>query len=633
MRWGLAIILVFSTAFAALDVIDVYRDSAFSTRGATFADGSTVHVSVHDGATSGGSRQVFVQNAAGQKISFFADWDGESYKGRFRISSSVTSDRDDVLQAADAEQVVIGAPSPVDIDSEGDGSNATIAADYTPPEITSCSFSPESWIGANKKFTAALKGEPGGSASVTIRLKQYALAESSPGDYSAGLFAEPGLVFDGKASCGLSDAAGNSAARESDNSVRIDGVAPVISIPSPESGEFLSAVSDASVTVADEGSGVAGVSLGAWRAANSSSGRYYFVPEAGLPEGRNVLTAEAVDSAGNAASLSWFFVVDTEPPKAEIVAPPFSEKRVKVKISVTDSLSPRIKCVIKTESAELGPFEFSNGTSDEFELALSEGEHSAEPRCEDLAGNKGEGKGAVFVVDESPPIVSAELEDRDGVFGPGQKVRLRVEAEDLSPVTSSAVELDGQEYSVKDGVVEFTPSGTGEFAVVATAADILGHEGSATVRFVVDAIPPEPASGVAAEPAFCTNYVSWNASPSDDVAGYNVYRGVAGGDESLVGSAESLEFADSDVLDKVEYVYSIRAVDKADNEALAESVRITASCPRITHSAGTGLAGLRSPPFYLGLASAIAFASLWILAAHSKLLAVKAIPKPGRPKL
>jgi hypothetical protein len=85
-----------------------------------------------------------------------------------------------------------------------------------------------------------------------------------------------------------------------------------------------------------------------------------------------------------------------------------------------------------------------------------------------------------------------------------------------------------------------------------------------------DVFPPEPPAGVTAigGPGFVA--LSWEAGKESDLAGYGVWRRLAGeGDFALVARLPQTEssFSDSKVEKGKKYEYAITALDRAGNES------------------------------------------------------------------
>jgi len=119
----------------------------------------------------------------------------------------------------------------------------------------------------------------------------------------------------------------------------------------------------------------------------------------------------------------------------------------------------------------------------------------------------------------------------------------------------------------------FFAKGAYDFTVWAT--DGAGNIGSRSGSFeVIDTTPPAPPTGVAGIlVSEVTVRVSWNPSPSADVAGYHVYRGGPSGGPfvrrtpSAVPASGTLQFLDSAVEPGATYSYVVTAVDDSGNES------------------------------------------------------------------
>ncbi|HOO55336.1 MAG TPA: hypothetical protein PLN69_00830 [bacterium] len=85
--------------------------------------------------------------------------------------------------------------------------------------------------------------------------------------------------------------------------------------------------------------------------------------------------------------------------------------------------------------------------------------------------------------------------------------------------------------------------------------------------------PPEPPSGIVAEPTEQEITITWNRNPETDIAGYTVLRSnlKTGVYEKITAdelSPETTVFKDDNVEKAVEYWYRIKASDTSDNESL-----------------------------------------------------------------
>ena len=103
----------------------------------------------------------------------------------------------------------------------------------------------------------------------------------------------------------------------------------------------------------------------------------------------------------------------------------------------------------------------------------------------------------------------------------------------------------------------FSPSKSGAF--------------SASLTFASNASDPQVSqslSGTGITPQYSVN-LSWSASNSSSVAGYNVYRGTAVGSYSKINSTldETTAYTDSTVVSGVTYYYAATTVNTGGQES------------------------------------------------------------------
>jgi hypothetical protein len=93
-----------------------------------------------------------------------------------------------------------------------------------------------------------------------------------------------------------------------------------------------------------------------------------------------------------------------------------------------------------------------------------------------------------------------------------------------------------------------------------------------------DTFPPAVPSGVTAVAGVSSIELAWQPNTEDDLAGYQVYRSVAGGAaERIAGPVDAPNFSDRTVEIGKRYSYTITAVDRTGNEsAHSAAVEITA---------------------------------------------------------
>jgi len=86
-----------------------------------------------------------------------------------------------------------------------------------------------------------------------------------------------------------------------------------------------------------------------------------------------------------------------------------------------------------------------------------------------------------------------------------------------------------------------------------------------------DTTPPDVPSGLSATSQDGAVALDWNSVPSDDLAGYTVYRstttGVDASGSSLESGVSAAEYVDETAENGTTYYYVVTAVDEADNES------------------------------------------------------------------
>ncbi|MBI5443231.1 MAG: Ig-like domain-containing protein [Deltaproteobacteria bacterium] len=185
------------------------------------------------------------------------------------------------------------------------------------------------------------------------------------------------------------------------------------------------------------------------------------------------------------------------------------------------------------------------------------------------------------------------------LYGAGQEiiVALRGTADKTAAFTVAGVAADVPMDEVDDGVYvgkTGVPAGL-NLAKAALTGTLTDPATSKRVVLVgaplgVDTAPPEPVGrilAVASWPGELT--VSWEPSPSADVAGYRVYRGEGRDPGTLAAPYASLkatEFVDTRVIAGIEYRYAVESVDRAGNGSpgspIVEAKALPGDGPRIS---------------------------------------------------
>jgi hypothetical protein len=268
------------------------------------------------------------------------------------------------------------------------------------------------------------------------------------------------------------DAAGNPGTAEV--SVIVDSTAPVLSVISPADGAVTN-VSPVSVqgTVTD----ATPVSL----ALNGAPAGPGFPLEAPLAEGVNALEIAATDAAGNVSTVSLDIVLDTIPPRLQIVSPSEGEMLgslpVLVQGTVQDATDVSLVVngtpVIRTGNAWQVSLDF-----------LPEGNLVLDVVATDAAGNSTSVTRSANL-DTTPPVVS--------ITSPASGFLTKEATVDVSGAVEGAVSvavngipasLTGAGFAATVGLAD------GDNSIRAVATDAAGRSAEAIVVVTQDAVPP-----------------------------------------------------------------------------------------------------------------------------------------------
>ena len=189
----------------------------------------------------------------------------------------------------------------------------------------------------------------------------------------------------------------------------VDTTPPTLSITSPTNG---SSLGSSSVTVtwsaSDAGSGIDTIEVmidaGSWTTVTGSSRLF-----ADLSEGAHIVSVRATDSAGNSATASVTFMVDTVGPSLSITSPEDDWETGEDAVTVTWTCTD-VGCGIDRVEVRIDDGTYiSVGTASERAFSsLEAGEHTVDVRAYDKAGNMVEAS-VVFTVTEGGGGISAVL--------------------------------------------------------------------------------------------------------------------------------------------------------------------------------------------------------------------------------
>ncbi len=209
-----------------------------------------------------------------------------------------------------------------------------------------------------------------------------------------------------------------------------------------------------------------------------------FVFMAELQAGRNTITVEARDAAGNQGVARVELVRDVTPPGVRIVAPEDGARlavaELQARLSVTGDDVARVELNGVPAVADGNERYLVN-------VALSPGQNELLAKAWDHAGN--EASHSVRVTrDSGPPQVSIDG-PADGSLTREGSVQVQGRVEDDGPVAE--VFFAGQSYPLRDGAFSFEAALVeGSQRLEVRALDAVGQEGQAAVTVVRDTTPP-----------------------------------------------------------------------------------------------------------------------------------------------
>jgi YVTN family beta-propeller protein len=220
-----------------------------------------------------------------------------------------------------------------------------------------------------------------------------------------------------------------------------------------------------------------------------------FTPSANLAEGQHTIVATAADGAGNVATLSGSFTVDTVPPSAAQITGVSDGQVVKgsipLSITATDSGSGVARIDVFADGNLLASlrsptFQFTLDTT-----SLAEGPHALTAHAVDAAGNLGPFGQAVHVVVDNQPLVVAINSPPAGTHERGS---VTVVASVSEPVQQVQFSLGSQNVVVSAAPYQATfdlsslPDGSQTVSV--TGAGFGGESAATSVTFIVHQTPP-----------------------------------------------------------------------------------------------------------------------------------------------
>ena len=210
------------------------------------------------------------------------------------------------------------------------------------------------------------------------------------------------------------------------------------------------------------------------------TGAVLFVPGTPLSDGPHTMLVQAGDFAGNLATTTWTFTVDTSAPALAITSPAADLATSSATITVAGTTDPGAAVTVSGQSVSVdlaGQFSTT--------ITLSQGENVIEVTATDAVGNVAVDS-RVVTLDATAPAIS-QLRSSAGLLTNG-------DVSVISGVVDEPVSLTvaGGDVTVRaDGSFEATVAlieGSNAIAIVAT--DAAGNQGSSSLTIVRDSTPP-----------------------------------------------------------------------------------------------------------------------------------------------
>ncbi|WXG41878.1 MAG: Ig-like domain-containing protein [Candidatus Freyarchaeum deiterrae] len=354
-------------------------------------------------------------------------------------------------------------------------------------------------------------------------------------------------------------------------SFTVDTTPPTVTITSPSNGTLFNTSSVmVNWTGSDANSGIAyfevRIDEGSWTNV-SASPSYTFTS---VTNGTHTVDVVAFDLAGNNATASVSFNVDTIPPTVTITSPTMGVllNTSSVTVNWTGSDDTGISYYeVRNDSSSW----INMGTSTSYTFtSLSDGSHTVYVMAFDLAGNNAT-TSVSFTVDTTPPTVTITSPSNNAMLNTSSVTVNWTGSDATSGISYFEVRIDGGTWLNASASLSHTFTGVsnGSHTVYVMAFDLAGNNVTASVPFNVDTTPPTVAiTSPSLGAVLLTNVVfNWTGSDDTGIAYFEVR--IDGG--TWLNVSTSLSYTFTGVLNGSHTVY-VMAFDLAGNN-------ITASVP------------------------------------------------------
>lgn len=312
-----------------------------------------------------------------------------------------------------------------------------------------------------------------------------------------------------------------------------------------------------------------------------------YTPGAPLSDGSYTFRVRATDAAGNQASDSQTFSVDTAAPSLSIDSGPTGLTNDRTPTFGFTSDAPGVECSVDQGSPSYGS---CSRTTSHTTGTLADGSYTFRVRVADAAGNEAVATRS-FTVDATPPPVSIGsgpsglTNDATPSFGFTAEVGATVEC---------SIDQGSPSYAVcTSPYTPAVPLSDGSYTFRVRATDAAGNQASDSQAFSVDATPPS--LSIDSGPAGLTN----DRTPSFGFT-TNASRVECSVDQGTpaYGSCSTASSHTAAALGDGSYTFRVRATDAAGNEARAtRSFTVDATPPSVSIESAPAITSDTTPSF------------------------------------
>jgi immune inhibitor A len=285
---------------------------------------------------------------------------------------------------------------------------------------------------------------------------------------------------------------------------------PTISSQTPSSGSI---IANSRPTISASYSDVSGInqssvvikvdSVTVTSIASVNASGFSYNSSSSLPDGLHTVYLSVADNAGNIATSTWMFTIDTTPPTISSQSPAsgsLAPARPTISATFSDNIGINpysatitVDGITVTSSASVTTSGFSYTPSS----SLSDGLHTVSVSIRDTTGNIVTSSWS-FTVDTTPPTISSESPISGLIISVSRPTISATFSDNIGVNPSSAViKLDGatvtSSASVTTSGFSYTPPSPlsdGSHTVYIFVADTAGNDATLTSTFTVDTTPP-----------------------------------------------------------------------------------------------------------------------------------------------